>query len=73
MEAPADRSKAERLSWARPSTYAALPIRNIFVEQTGQTPWVAGRPFFIVMACGLLISLLDLHFKQYPSMGSLHK
>ena len=47
--------------------YAALPIRNIFVEQTGHTPWVAGRPFFIVMAWALLISLLDRHFIQYAS------
>ena len=39
--------------------YAALPIRNILVEQTGHTPWVAGRPFFIVMAWALLISLLS--------------
>ena len=51
--------------------YSALPIRNIFVEQTGQTPRVAGRPFFIVMACELFISLLDRHFKQYPSKALL--
>ena len=51
--------------------YAALPIRNIFVEQTGQTPWVAGRPFFIVMAWELLISLLVRHFTQYASKGCL--
>ncbi len=51
--------------------YAAFPIRNSFVEQTGHTPCVAGRPFFIVMAWGLLISLLDRHLKQYASMGCL--
>ena len=37
--------------------YEDFPIRNILVEQTGHTPWVAGRPFFIVMAWALLISL----------------
>ena len=51
--------------------YAALPIRNIFVEQTGHTPWVAGRPFFIVMAWALLISLLDRHFIQDASKEPL--
>jgi hypothetical protein len=30
--------------------YDALPILNIFVLQIGQVPWVAGRPFFMVMA-----------------------
>ena len=44
--------------------YEDFPIRNILVEQTGHTPWVAGRPFFIVMAWALLISLLDRHFTQ---------
>ena len=29
------------------------------MEHTGQAPREAGRPFFIVIACGLLISLLD--------------
>ena len=47
--------------------YAAFPIRNIFVEQAGHTAWVAGRPFFIVMACGLPISLLVRYFTQYAS------
>ena len=55
----------------RPLDYVAFPIRNIFVEQTGQTPRVAGRPFFIVMASVLLISLLDRHFTQYPSKALL--
>ena len=55
----------------RPLDYAVLPIRNIFVEQTGQMPRVAGRPFFIVMASGLLISFLDRHFTQYPSKAFL--
>ena len=51
--------------------YVAFPIRNIFVSQTKHTPRVAGRPFFIVMAWVLLISLLDRHFMQYASMGCL--
>ena len=71
MKATADRSRAACLSSVRSSPYAALPMRNIFAEQTGQTPWVAGRLFFIVMARGLLISLLDRHFTQYASIGSL--
>jgi hypothetical protein len=29
-------------------TYA-LPILNTFVPQVGQTPWVAGLPFFMVI------------------------
>jgi len=41
------------------------PIRNIFVPQTGQVPWVAFFPFFIVMLCGSFISLFALHFTQY--------
>jgi hypothetical protein len=28
----------------------ALPILNILVPQVGHTPWVAGRPFFIVIS-----------------------
>ena len=43
----------------------ALPILNILVPQTGQTPCVAALPFFIVIALALLISLLALHFTQY--------
>jgi len=44
--------------------YEALPILNIFVPQTGQEPWVAGRPFFIVICSGFDISRLVLHFMQ---------
>jgi len=43
----------------------ALPILNILVAQTGQLPWVAGLPFFMVMALASFISLLALHFIQY--------
>jgi hypothetical protein len=43
----------------------AFPILNTFVLQVGQVPWVAGRPFFMVMALGALISLVALHFTQY--------
>ena len=39
------------------------------MEQAGHTPWVAGRPFFIVMAWALLIYLLDRRFTQYASIG----
>lgn len=42
----------------------AFPILNILVLQTGQTPSVAGLPFFIVMAFGVFISRLTLHFRQ---------
>jgi hypothetical protein len=45
-------------------TYA-LPILNTLVPHTGQTPWVAGLPFFMVMLLGSLISLLARHFMQY--------
>jgi hypothetical protein len=44
--------------------YLALPILNIFVPHVGQTPWVAGLPFFIVIALGSFISRLALHFTQ---------
>jgi hypothetical protein len=40
-------------------TYA-LPILNTFVPQLGQTPWVAGLPFFMVMLLASLISFLAL-------------
>lgn len=42
----------------------ALPMRYIFVPQTGQVPWVAGRPFFRVTFCGFRISLLARHLRQ---------
>lgn len=44
--------------------YRAAPIRNTLVPQEGHVPDVAGLPFFIVMAWGFRISLLDLHFTQ---------
>ena len=43
-----------------------FPILNIFVEQVGQVPFVAGLPFFMVIDFGFFISLLVLHFTQYP-------
>ncbi len=46
------------------------PILNIFVPHFGQMPWVAGRPFFILMFFGLDISLLALHFMQYACIDS---
>ncbi len=42
-----------------------LPMRNILVPHTGQMPWVAGLPFFMVMLLALFISLLARHFTQY--------
>jgi hypothetical protein len=44
--------------------YLLLPILNILVLQVGHTPWVAGRPFFIVISLGSFISLFALHFTQ---------
>jgi len=44
----------------------ALPILNILVPHEGQVPWVAGFPFFIVIALGALISFFALHLTQYP-------
>jgi len=41
------------------------PIRNTLVPHTGQTPLVAGLPFFMVILVGFLISTLALHFTQY--------
>ena len=40
-------------------------MRKSFVPQTGQMPWSAFFPFFMVMLCGLFISLFALHFTQY--------
>jgi hypothetical protein len=36
------------------------------VLHVGQTPFVAGLPFFMVTAFAFCISLLVLHFTQYP-------
>jgi hypothetical protein len=49
--------------------YLALPIRNIFDLQVGQTPDVAGLPFFIVIDLGVFISFLALHLTQYASIS----
>src|SRR6266511_3434487 len=53
-----------RRSDRRSRNYAAAPILKIFVPQTGQRPWVAGRPFFIVTCLASLISREVLHFTQ---------
>jgi hypothetical protein len=42
----------------------ALPILNILVLHTGQTPSVAGLPFFIVMGFGFFISRFTRHLRQ---------
>ena len=44
--------------------YFALPILNIVVPQTGHLPFVAGLPFFIVVASAFDISRWVLHFRQ---------
>jgi hypothetical protein len=46
-----------------------FPIRNILVPHAGHTPWVAGLPFFMVMALAFFISFLDLHFIQYACIS----
>jgi hypothetical protein len=40
------------------------PILNILVPHTGQVPWVAGFPFFIVIFCSLVMSRFALHLTQ---------
>jgi hypothetical protein len=43
---------------------AQPPILNIFVPHTGQMPWVAGLPFFIVIFVASFISRFALHLTQ---------
>jgi hypothetical protein len=43
-------------------------MRNTLVPQAGQSPLVAGRPFFKVTCSGLVISRFSRHFRQYASM-----
>ena len=50
--------------------WAALPILNMVVPQVPQVPRVAGRPFFIVTSSALWISLVSLHFMQYPVIAT---
>jgi hypothetical protein len=40
------------------------PILNILVLQTGQTPCVAGLPFFMVILVAFCISRFALHLTQ---------
>ncbi len=44
--------------------YLALPILYMPVLQTGQVPFVAGLPFFIVTGVASFISRWVRHFKQ---------
>jgi hypothetical protein len=44
-------------------------MRNTLVPQAGQSPLVAGRPFFKVTCSGLVISRFSRHFRQYASMA----
>jgi hypothetical protein len=48
-------------------SYDEAPILKSFVEQSGHSPWIAGRPFFMVTCVGFLISFFALHFTQYAS------
>ena len=41
-----------------------LPMRYIFVPQTGHAPCVAGLPFFMVTAFASFISRCVRHFRQ---------
>ncbi len=50
------------------SIMGGIPIRNILLPHVGQTPWVAGVLFFIVMLLGSFISFLVRHFTQYASI-----
>ena len=42
-----------------------FPILKTLVPHTGQTPCVAGLPFFMVICLGSLISRLVRHYTQY--------
>jgi len=70
MTAAATETILRRTSHSRGSTAATqhqdAPILKIFVPHTGQSPWVAGRPFFMVIGFASLISREALHFTQYP-------
>ena len=46
------------------SCYLALPILYMPVLQTGQVPFVAGLPFFIVTGVASFISRWVRHFRQ---------
>src|SRR5919201_1438152 len=48
--------RRERRGAARTLRYSSFPILKILVPQSGQTPWIAGRPFFMVTCFGSLIS-----------------
>jgi hypothetical protein len=50
-----------------------LPILNMRVPQTGHSPSVAGRPFFIVICLGFFISRCSLHFMQRACIVILPK
>src|SRR6478736_6683875 len=43
------------------------PILKTFPPHTGQVPWRAGLPFFIVIRCGLTTSTFFLSLTQYAS------
>ena len=52
---------------ARRDGYFEAPILNNLVPHVGHSPCTAGRPFFMVICAGFLISFLALHFTQYAS------
>ena len=51
----------------RRSYFLPPMMRNSLVPQSGHTPCMAGRPFFMVTSCALAISFFALHFTQYAS------
>ena len=46
------------------ASYSSLPILKILVPQSGQVPWIAGRPFFMVTCFGSWISTFFFSFTQ---------
>ena len=66
---PTKRANVVQPGFAAP--YSVLPILKTFVLQTEHVPLVAGLPFFMVTACGLLTSRRSRHFMQYASIDSL--
>ena len=63
--------RADVLKPRLPAPYSVLPILKTLVLQTEHVPLVAGLPFFMVTACGLLTSRRSRHFMQYASIDFL--
>jgi len=55
-------------NWIKPKLVLEIypvPILKTLIPHFGQVPFIAGRPFFILISSGSLISLFALHFTQY--------